>query len=104
MGKKKEGTPRSKVRQALRALWLRSRERSAALKREKNCCEECGAKQSVAKGKEVKLEVHHKRGVEWEALINLVYQWLLCDPHDLKVLCKDCHEKEHAGGGDDNRN
>jgi hypothetical protein len=32
MGKKLPYTPRSKVRAALRQLWLRSRERAAALK------------------------------------------------------------------------
>ena len=95
MGKRKEGTPRSRVRSALRQLWLRSRERAAAIKREGGCCEVCGKKQSVAKGKEVKLEIHHRHGVDWEELIDRVYQSLLCHPDDLEVLCKDCHDKEH---------
>jgi hypothetical protein len=96
MGKKLPGTPRSKVRAALRALWLRSRERAAAIKREGGCCELCKAKQSVAKGREVKLEVHHNNGIEWEQMIDYVYRHLLCDPKDLTVYCKDCHGKEHA--------
>lgn len=95
MGKRMTGTPRSKVRAALRQLWLRSRERSAALKREGNRCEECGAKQSVAKGKEVSLEVHHLDGIVWEDLIDKVYEMLLCDPSRLRVYCKKCHDKEH---------
>lgn len=97
MGKKTLHTPRSRVRAALRALWLRSRERSAALKRENYCCEECGVKQSTAKGREVKLEVHHLRkgGIEWEQMIDCVYRHLLCDPKELMVLCKSCHCESH---------
>lgn len=94
MGKKLPTTPRSRVRSALRALWLRSRERSAAVKRESNTCQRCGRKGSVAKGREVKIEVHHKHGIEWEWLIDKVYEKLLCDPQFLEVLCKECHEEE----------
>ena len=54
MGKKLPTTPRSRVRSALRKLWLSSRERSAALKREEYCCEVCSVKQSTAKGREQK--------------------------------------------------
>lgn len=96
MGKKLAGTPRSRVRSALRAVFLRSRERAAALKREKNCCEACGVKASVAKGREVKVEVHHRQGIlNWNEIIDLVYKQLLCDPAGLEVLCKACHEKQH---------
>ena len=97
MGKKLPSTPRSRVRAALRQLWLRSRERAAALKRSKNTCECCGVKQSVAKGREVKLEVHHNDGiVDWEPMIDYVYRHLLCDPKHLTVFCKKCHAEEHA--------
>ena len=95
MAKKTLHTPRSKVKQALRALWLRSRERNAALKRTGNTCETCGNKQSKAKGREVTLEVHHLNGIEWEYLIDYVYRHLLCDPKHLEVLCKECHKIEH---------
>jgi 5-methylcytosine-specific restriction endonuclease McrA len=95
MGKKLPGTPRSRVRAALRALWLRSRERAAAIKREGGCCELCGAKQSVAKGREVKLEVHHLDGIDWTLILEYVYRHILVDPSRLEVLCKECHEKEH---------
>lgn len=99
MGKKLLSTPRSKVRAALRQLWLRSRERSAALKREGNCCQECGVKQSVAKGREVRLEVHHIDGINnWDEIIDKIYETILCDPKHLKVYCKDCHEEHHKGG------
>ena len=95
MGKKLPNTPRSRTRAALRQLWLRSRERSSALKRSLYSCERCGVRQSAAKGREVKLEVHHIDGVEWEYLIDEVYRVLLVDPSRLEVLCKSCHKKEH---------
>jgi predicted HNH restriction endonuclease len=95
LGKKLPSTPRSKVRAALRQLWLRSRERLAALKREGYCCEECGKKQSRAKGKELYVEVHHLDGIEWEKMIDYVYRHLLVDPLKLEVMCKSCHDKEH---------
>lgn len=96
MGKKLLSTPRSSVRSALRQLWLRSRERAACLKNASNCCEVCGIKQSVAKGKEVKLEVHHNYGVpNWDHIIDTVFKHLLCDPKHLTALCKKCHEEEH---------
>src|SRR5574340_656384 len=96
MGKRLVTTPRSKVRTALRQLFLRSREHASALQREHYCCEECGAKQSKAKGKEAKVEVHHLNGIEWDNIIEYVFRHLLCDPKDLEVLCKACHAKETA--------
>ena len=100
MAKKLLHTPRSRIRSALRQVWLRSRERAAAIKRENGCCEKCGRKQSVAKGREVRLQVHHKNGILWEELIDLVYRYLLCDPADLEVLCEDCHKVEHEAYDD----
>ena len=94
-GKKSLYTPRSKVRSALRSLWLRSRERASALKRENYRCEACGVKQSKAKGKEVKVEVHHLNGIEWEKMIDYVYRHLLCDSKELMVECVNCHDKGH---------
>lgn len=96
MGKKLPNTPRSKVRNALRQLWLRSRERAAALKREKYTCQRCGVKQSKAKGKEQKVEVHHKEGIgNWEIVIDAIIAEILCDPSNLEVVCPNCHDKEH---------
>ena len=93
MGKKKPNTPRSRVRAAIRQLWLRSRERAKALKDYDRRCAECGVKQSVAKGKEVKLEVHHSPPIDWNGLIDLVFERIL----NVKQypLCKSCHEKAH---------
>ena len=92
---KKPVTPRSQVRSALRRVWLRSRERAAALKRDKYTCQQCGGKQSKAKGKEFAVEVHHVEGVlNWEVVLDSVYSNLLCNPKLLETLCKDCHALE----------
>ena len=99
MAKKQFHTPRSQVRSALRRLWLRSRERAFALRREGYCCEECGQKQSAAKGKEVKIEVHHLQDMDWEKMIDYIFRHLLCDPKDLRVLCKECHDLIHSPPG-----
>lgn len=96
MGKKLPSTPRSRVRSSIRQLWLRSRERAAAIKRESNTCECCGAKGSTAKGREVSIEVHHLDGVEWDRIIDYIFRHVLVDPSKLMVMCKDCHDEEHA--------
>ena len=91
-------TRNSKISQALRQLWLRSKERSEALKRAKYCCEECGVKQSKAKGKEVKVEVHHKdlpEGINWSEICAVIRKALLPSPDRLQVLCEFCHHKKH---------
>lgn len=97
MGKRLASTPRSKVREALRRLSLRSRERQAALKRDHYTCQVCGAKQSKAKGREVAVEVHHRKPVLWDVLIDQVYEMLLCHPDDMVTLCKECHQRETDG-------
>jgi predicted HNH restriction endonuclease len=49
-------------------------------------------KQSKAKGKEQLIEVHHKNGIgNWEAVIDVIYQQILCSPATLEVLCPECH-------------
>lgn len=96
MGIKKPYTPSSQIRTALRRLWLRSRERQAALKRDKYTCK-CGAKQSKAKGREVAVEVHHIDGiVNWAEIESTIRMFLLVHPDYLKTLCKDCHKKIHS--------
>jgi hypothetical protein len=97
MGLRKPNTPRSQIRSALRRLWLRSRERAAALKRDGYTCQVpgCGRKQSKAKGREVFVEVDHIDGItEWETLIDLVYALLLVPPEKLKTLCKEHHREK----------
>jgi 5-methylcytosine-specific restriction endonuclease McrA len=97
MGKRLETTPRSRVRAALRQLWLISRERAKACKIQNNTCRKCGKKKSVAKGKEVKIEVHHLDGIDWNGIIDMVIERILPDPSRLEVLCVDCHKKETKG-------
>jgi hypothetical protein len=94
MPKKLLTTPRSRVRSAIRQLWLRSRERSAALKAQNYCCQSCGKKQSKAKGKEQAVEVHHKNGIgNWDAVIDIIYEQILCSPATIEVLCPECHRE-----------
>jgi len=69
------------------------------MKSEGYTCEECNAKQSRAKGKEVYVECHHKSGHigNWEKVIDLIFEELLCSPDNLTVLCKSCHDKLGKG-------
>ena len=95
MGKRLPYTPNSSIRAALRQLSLRSRERAAALKRDNYSCVRCGVKKSVAKGREVRVAVHHKRGVlNWDRLFAAVRKYLLCDEKYLETLCESCHSDE----------
>lgn len=91
---KKPVTPNTAIRAALRRLWMKSRERSQALKNASYTCAECGAKQSKAKGREVKVNVHHKEGVDWEGLFDDIRRRLIHTPDKYEVLCVGCHEKE----------
>ena len=95
--RKSDRTTRSQIRQALRRLSLRSRERAAALKRDNYTCQRCGKKQSKAKGREVSVEVHHVNGVQWDVLVDCVYEMLLCHPDDMITLCRECHREETNG-------
>jgi predicted HNH restriction endonuclease len=108
MGKRLPHTPNSKIRAALRQLWLRSRERNAAIKRTGNRCQMCGIKATLAKGREVKLEVHHVEGVlNWEELFAAVRRHLLVHPDKQMPLCKSCHDKQHhfpANGSPESKN
>ena len=92
-------TPRSRVRAALRQLYLRSRERAARLKLAGNSCERCGVKASKAKGREVGVQVHHREGIaQWEKIIDLIFEQLLVDPSLLEAVCVDCQKAEHGKG------
>ena len=89
---KKPITPRSQVRSALRQLWLWSRERAATLKRDYYTCVDCGAKQSHAKGRVVKIEVDHLAGISWDRMLDYIYRHLLVNPKALETVCKPCHK------------
>jgi 5-methylcytosine-specific restriction endonuclease McrA len=89
-----ERTPRSRIKGMLRQIFLRSVERATAIKRDHYTCVDCGKKQSVKKGFECKVQVHHKKGINiWDELIDLIYEQLLCNPDDLETLCIECHDK-----------
>jgi len=100
MAKKSPYTTNTQIRSALRRLFLRSREHGQALKNAGYCCEICGQKQSRAKGKEVYVQVHHKAegGVNWDGLFDEIRKRLLHKPEGYKVLCKECHKKNHKKG------
>ena len=95
MGKRLECTPNSQIKSALRRLFLRSRERAKALKRDNYTCQKCNRKQSKAKGKEFYVECHHKEGVlNWDEIYKVIRKYLLCNSDDIETLCKKCHEEE----------
>jgi 5-methylcytosine-specific restriction endonuclease McrA len=95
MTRKLPYTPKSRVRSALRQLFLRSRERAKRLKEDGYTCQRCGVKQSRAKGREVYVEVHHKHGVcNWSEIFSVIYKHLLCHPDGMQTLCRECHSKE----------
>lgn len=87
-------TTKSKIKSQLRMMWMRSRERAAALKRDKNTCQICGKKQSRKVGEEVKVEVHHLNGIDWEEIFNVIRKELLNNVDNLITLCYDCHRKK----------
>jgi predicted HNH restriction endonuclease len=53
-------------------------------------------KQSRAKGKEQKVEVHHADEINWDGLCDLIRERLLQTPDRLVPLCPECHKKEHS--------
>ena len=88
-------TPDSRIKAALRMLWLRSRERSNCLKQYNYECAKCGKHQSKAIGQEVKVEVHHKDGIlNWDEIYEVIRKYLLVDGDKLECLCKECHKQE----------
>lgn len=91
--RRKPNTPRSRIRNALRQVFLRSRERYAAIVREGHCCQRCHRRESSAKGRELKIQVHHNPPIDWDGIIDLIADRLLNVP--MEVLCEECHDREH---------
>jgi 5-methylcytosine-specific restriction endonuclease McrA len=88
-------TTNSIIKHSLRTLWMRSRERAAAMKETNYCCAYCGIKQSTAKGKEVRLDVHHMDGIDWSGICDFIRTRLLQTPDRLAPICRPCHDKQH---------
>ncbi len=99
MSRKLESTPRSRVKNALRMLWLRSKERAACVKAQHNTCQACGVKGSQARGREVKISVHHLDGCNWDGVVDSVFRAVLHHPSRLQCLCEKCHNTKHQEGG-----
>lgn len=86
-------TTRNRIKGELRRLFVKSTERSEAMKRDKYTCQICNKKQSKKKGFECKVEVHHINEIDWDIIIDILQEKLLCDASLLQVLCVDCHKR-----------
>lgn len=92
---KKPITPNSIIYHALRLLFLRSRERAAALRRDDYTCQICGKRQTKKKGQEIYVEVHHINKIcNWDEIYSVIRKNLLCDHSELITHCKECHKKK----------
>ena len=92
--KKLPFTPKSKITSAIRRVWLYSRERAQALKRDK-VCQSCGA--------DKKLHVHHIDPIgkkAWAEIEKIIRKHILVKPNKLTVLCKRCHKLVHKDEGE----
>lgn len=94
--KRMDYTPNGRIVNAIRQLWLRSRERSMAVKLAHNTCRDCGRKGSVAKGREVAIRVHHRDGIDWQGIAAIIRERVLQTPDAYDVLCAECHDKRHG--------
>lgn len=103
MGRKKNlrVTPLGIITSHLRKIFLISRERGFAIKRDKYTCQECNTKQSTKDGKKnIKIEVHHKVpiGDKLNNIAKMIRELILQTPEDLITLCSECHEGIHEKG------
>ena len=99
MKKAAKKTPPATVRarSAVRRAWMRSKERGLALKRDGYTCQSCGVKQSAAKGREVRVVVHHVDEVRWGGTLQEMAEDMFCDAGRLLTLCVACHKALHKG-------
>lgn len=75
----------------LRQLFLKSRERSLVMKRAQHKCEICGVSD-----KDTKFQCHHKsKEINWEKIIGVIREELLCPSDELTYICNECHMKIH---------
>jgi hypothetical protein len=97
-------TSHAMIKAALRRyVWLRSPERTAALRSTHNHCADCDAKFTRRKGFEVLPNVHHLQAVEkrthngisYNDAIDAIKHILTPDVVELAALCKGCHLARH---------
>ena len=100
--KKLPYTPKSRIQNWIRRGWTQSRERAKVLKEAKYTCCQCHRKQSRAKGKELKVEVHHKAMINWKKIVEFIRKEVLDKPQE--VLCVDCHKAETEKQNERKRN
>ncbi len=81
MGKKQRRTTNTQIRNALRRLFLYSRERRRCLKGA--VCLTCGSDE--------KLEPHHLELIDWKKIFTVIREELLTD--DMVPICKKCHDQ-----------
>lgn len=82
MAKKQLRTPNTQIRNAIRQLFLRSRERARCLKGA--VCSGCGNEENN--------QAHHINGINWERIFAVIREEILTD--NLAPLCKECHDKK----------
>ena len=92
--KKQPITPVSMIKNCFRTLTMRCGEGHAVRKRDGNSCRICGRKHSVAKGMEVKIQVHHTVKPNWDRIIQAVREELL-NQEVMICLCEQCHAEVH---------
>jgi len=98
-----EQTKKTHIVRGLRLIWMRSKERGAAMKRDKYTCQICHRKKSTKKiidpNTQVKrIEVHHKNGItNWDNIIDLIRKEMLINPEFLITYCKECHAEVDNG-------
>lgn len=93
--KNPERTPDGIIKSGLRRISMTCRERVSALKRDKYTCVVCGKKKSVAKGREVKVNVHHINKPNWKKIFKIIREELFQTKDAYKTLCVECHKELH---------
>ena len=95
--KLKPYTPNSRITGGFARTFTNSREHGEALKKTGHRCYQCGVKRSVAKGKEVKLYVHHIIPVNIKRVME-IYREEYLQQNNLMPVCKECHMALHPDG------
>lgn len=85
-------TPDRIIISLLRQLFLRSRERSIAVRNAHHRCEKCGVSD-----KDFRFQCHHKiKEINWDKIISVIREELLCSPEEMMYICTNCHNLIHG--------